>query len=572
MDGIYKTVEEAVCAHTGMDSKTLLLDTRKYRINELDRASEKILSAAQNGVTVYIVGDYDVDGMTASSILALMLKEIGAHVFVRIPKRFSEGYGIQASIVKNFKPGSLMITVDNGIKAFDAFEEAKNRGIYTILIDHHLPDTDENGNPIWPDADIVIDPNAVPDSADFTGYCGAGLAYRLAVEVLGKEHKLIPKLTSLAAIGTIADSVPLVMENRRIVREGMQTLLTKEGRTAGLYALLKLYECDKYIDEQIIGYKIAPALNAPARLFDSGAIVSFKLLTFDGSNREAFDMAERQKEHNDRRKRLTEYWVPIVEKNIEENRLSDDFSIVTAYEPDIPEGIVGIVVGRMAEKYQKPCILFANTENKSVLKGSGRSYGDTNLKELLDRVSSLLLKYGGHAAAAGISITKENLDPLREALNETCSQMGEVGSKDESANPPCDLSIHVSDMDSVFSDVVKYGPYGVGNPELRIHINNIKLLPKGNGYYHPFGNGGVRFNMDAAVTDAMSFSLYDRCEKLKFPERVNLTGMFSVNYFNGRQIRRIIFDDIEECAVPRNKSLISRRISERAEARYGKNT
>ena len=568
MDVKFKTVREAVCAHTGMTVEELLNDTKEYHINGVEQAAHALLKAAPKRTPIYIFGDYDVDGISASSILALALKEIGAHVFVRLPRRFSEGYGIQKKVVDIFKPNSILITVDNGIKAFEAFAAAKEKDIYTILTDHHLPDTDKNGNPVWPDADIVIDPNAVPGSADFNGYCGAGIAYKIAVEILGKDHKLVPKLKSLAAIATIADSVPLVYENRRIVKEGLKTLLTEGGTTAGLRSLLQHFDCQDYIDEVIIGYKIAPAINAPARLFDAGAMASFKLLTFDGDKHEAFDLASRQKSYNSARKSATDEWTPKIVSNVEKNGLENDAPIIV-YEPDIPEGIVGIVVGRLAERYQCPCILFAKTEKEGVIKGSGRSFGNVNLKDMLDHVSSLLLSYGGHAAAAGVSIEEKNLDSIRKLLKEYFQALPE-----EIKNPPvddtCDLSVKPDDMGQVFEEILSLAPYGEGNPALRLNMEGLRLEPVGNSCYRQIGEAGVRLYLPNQA-EAVSFALYNEYVDAGFPTYVDLTGTFSINYFNGVKKHQIIFDSVKEHNGTRKKTLMEQKLSERASSRYGKN-
>lgn len=568
MDTKFKTVSEAVCCHTGMTENRLLCDTADYHIKDIDLAAGILLKAAKSRIPIYIFGDYDVDGIGASSILALPLKEIGAHVFVRLPKRFSEGYGIQAKSVEAFKPGSVLITVDNGIKAFEAFKAAKAKGIYTILTDHHLPDTDNAGNPVLPDADLIIDPNAIPGTADFNGYCGAGIAYKIAIAILGKKHKLIPKLTSIAAIATIADSVPLVYENRRIVQEGLKTLLTKEGTTAGLRMLLEQFDCTEYIDEETVGYKIAPAINAPARLFDAGAMASFRLLTFDGDMLEARELAARQKSYNNARKKATDEWMPKIIARVETEGVEPDTPIVT-YEPDIPEGIVGIVVGRLAEKYERPCILFAKTDTPGVIKGSGRSFGGVNLKDMLDRAADLLMKYGGHAAAAGVSILETDLNAVRSAVKTYYAAL-----PDEVKKPPaetgCDLFVRPDDMASVFKEVEKFQPYGEGNPALRIRVEGIRLEPVGNACYRQIGESGVRLYLPGKA-EAVSFSLYPEYASLHYPSCVDLTGICSINYFNGIKKDQIFFDSIGKHERMHQKTLMECRLSARANARYGKN-
>ena len=218
-----RTVEEVVSANTGMTAESLLCDRKDYRLDGLDTAAAMLKEAVREGKIIYIAGDYDVDGILATAILALALKALKANMVLRLPRRFTEGYGLKREMVDRFKNGQFLITVDNGISALEAVRRAREKGMEVIVTDHHLPVVDEEtGEVLYPQANLIIDPNAAPSSADFVGYCGAGIAFKLAVELLGTGHSLIPRLLSFAAIATIADSVPLIGENRRIVKEGLR--------------------------------------------------------------------------------------------------------------------------------------------------------------------------------------------------------------------------------------------------------------------------------------------------------------------------------------------------------------
>ena len=219
-----RTVEEVVSANTGMTAESLLCDRKDYRLDGLDTAAAMLKEAVRKGKIIYIAGDYDVDGISATAILALALK---ANMVLRLPRRFTEGYGLKREMVDRFKDGQFLITVDNGISALEAVTRAREKGMEVIVTDHHLPVVDEEtGEVLYPQANLIIDPNEVPSIADFVGYCGAGIAFKLAVELLGTGHSLIPRLLSFAAIATVADSVPLIGENRRIVKEGLKVMVS----------------------------------------------------------------------------------------------------------------------------------------------------------------------------------------------------------------------------------------------------------------------------------------------------------------------------------------------------------
>ncbi len=337
-----RTVEEVVCANTGMTAKELLDDRNDYRIDGLSTAAAMLKKAVRKGQIIYIAGDYDVDGILATAILALALKALNAKMVLRLPKRFTEGYGLKRGMVDRFQDGQFLITVDNGISALDAVRRAREKGMEVIVTDHHLPVQDEQtGEARYPEANLIINPNAVPDSADFTGYCGAGIAFKLAAELLGTGHPMIPRLLSFAAIATVADSVPLTGENRRIVKEGLKTMVTRQGTTQGLYALLCALGLEAYVTAETVGFKLAPVINAPGRLKDNGSMEVLKLMLYDGPYSEAKCMAERLLEDNRERKELSDRWTEYVRQTVIERNLSGHVPIVV-YEPDIPEGVIGI--------------------------------------------------------------------------------------------------------------------------------------------------------------------------------------------------------------------------------------
>lgn len=562
----FNTVSQVVCANTGMSAAQLLRDTHMYTIKGLDTAALMIKEAIREHRTIVIPGDYDVDGIMASAILYITLRSLGAHCIVRLPRRFSEGYGLKETMVEEFEPGQLMITVDNGIAALEAIKLAKEKGMTVIVTDHHLPVMDDVTElPVYPEADLIIDPNAIPGTADFNGYCGAGLAYKLAVELLGSDHTLIPKLQSFAAIATIADSVPLVYENRRIVKEGLVSMTTKEGTTMGLYALLYLLYLDKNVTANHIGFKIAPALNAPGRLRDDGSMDAFRLMAFDGSFQEAKEMAEHLLEDNKLRRELSEEWTTKAITVIEQSGRQRDLPIVT-YLPGVPEGIIGIIAGRLAEHFQSPCFVLGDTADPDVIKGSSRSYGGVHLKQLLDQNQHFLLKYGGHAPAAGLSLKRENLAGFYQALADTLR--GYILQRQDEGEY-YDLQVSPAEVDALMKELDLYAPYGENNPSPVIMVNNVKLQQVDGQYYQTLSAGrGIK--LTAAELEAVSFDGAEAYKALNNPKQVTLIGTLSHNDFNGKSKIQLEYHKVIPVETLLRKSPLALALERRAHGRYAK--
>lgn len=334
-EGVPDTIAGLVEQNTGMSAETLMKDTKKYRIDGLRQARDMILAAIREKRHIYVFADYDVDGICSGAIMQVGTRALGYedHLTVRLPRRFSEGYGISEKALDEFtEENALLITVDNGIAAIGPIKKAKEKGMTVIVVDHHLASSDEDEILVYPDADLIIDPNAIEGSADFNGYCGAGLAYRIMCQLIDDKKTLI-RLLCLAAVATIADSVPLTHENRRIVRYGLHYMTDMGYATSGLFALLSLCGCNEYVSETDIGFKIAPCLNASGRLYDDGATQSFQLMSYEGDLRQAKMMAEKQLADNEKRKELSDEWTKKVNAQIQQEHLESE-NPLTIYAPE----------------------------------------------------------------------------------------------------------------------------------------------------------------------------------------------------------------------------------------------
>lgn len=533
------------------------LESRNYKIKKLIDVKEKIISYKNKKIR--LIGDYDVDGMTSVSEFNLLSKYIGLSDFDwTTPYRFSEGYGLSKKIIDRFLPKleagetGLVITVDNGIAAIEAIDYVKTLGWEVIVIDHHLPVVDGNGNKYLPNADIIIDPHAIEGSSNFDDYCGAGLVYKLAQTFIDDDDDpTMMKITSLACIGTIGDSVQLIRkiggyysyDNYLLVKRGLFTLTQNAGRTTGLYCLLRANGNDYQITIDNIGYTICPELNAPSRLNDDGSKYGVQILSLDDNIFSKGDeLAQEMIACNDLRKKMCSELYPILDKQIEENHLENDYPmIVTSEAGEIHLGIVGIVAGYLSEKYQTAAIV-CTPIGDGVLKGSARSPEGSDIKSILDGVSDLLLQYGGHTQAAGLSFDINNLEELRKKAKVIAGKKPEQFFKRY-----YDFEITPEEVSSNIEDIKKYAPYGKGHEIPVFKIKNYFCEMRKGMAYQILGKSQNVIKLFNHNVDAINFSgkgleLY---KSLNEPENINLFGVLSENEWMGTFYPQIRFDDIE---------------------------
>lgn len=523
--GLYKNLSSIVYSNI---SKEELEDTQIYKIKGMEKAAKMIKDAIRSNINIVLVGDYDCDGIMASTIMYYVIKEMGGDIRVRLPLRFSEGYGLSEKIIDEVPEGSLLITVDNGIAANDAIKKAKEKDCKVLLTDHHL--ISKNG---LPEADVIIDPTAVEGQCNFTGYCGAGIAYKLAKELIS-DKVLLKQLESLAGIATIADVMPLIRENRVIVKNTLNTLMDRKS----IPAMNILLECLnlEYITAEDIGFRIGPIINASGRMYDDGAFRIFTLLTSD--SKDTFALAKKAIEVNEERKKIQNQCIDRMKKVVNTNGMENDFPLVL-YGEDIPEGIIGIVAGRFAEDYKTPCLVFSDMEDIRYKKGSARSYGNINLKELLDLNSQNLYKYGGHKGAAGMTILSEQLDGLREGMKKE-TQKRYIHDK----NDYYDLELDEKYIPQMLKALLKFEPFGEHNPMPIFKIPNFTLnAEKGLVRILKSENGSTHLRLEGKYASCMLFNIDEEMEKFFHKKDIPLTyeiyGTLGYNYFNGKFFNQI---------------------------------
>lgn len=529
-DNHCNTVFDAVEKNTGMANSFLNpISIDSYIIYGLDLLANEILKYCKSNAVITIVGDYDADGVCAAAGLYLLLCNLCDYrnIRIRLPRRITEGYGLSPKIIDEISDG-IVITVDNGIAARQAIQKAKEKGLVVFVIDHHEPII-KNGALDLPPADLIVDPHIQKRSAMLNGgsypenyfwyYCGAGLVYKLARMILPPESEALKNISAFAAIATVADVVSLTGDNRNIYHEGIANIHTGHI-TPGLQCLIDLLNCDNKIAEQDIGFRIAPMLNAPGRLYDDGAMLSLQTVLAPDF-RTARTLAGQLRDVNEIRKMVKEEAVERAKKMITEIT-----NPIVICDPETPEGIVGLVAGFIVEEYNVSAIVFTKTEHG--LKGSARAADYDDIKGSLDVFHDLhpeiLSKYGGHTGAAGLSILEKDFDDFRNGMIQI---MPEARPKPDSI---CyDISVPSYKAFDLAYEIEKFRPFGEGNPPVIVKITDFKPVPDGNEFYKTYNKGTVRFA--GANCEAIAFSMADRLQDEGLPAQMDLVGTLGFRHF-----------------------------------------
>ena len=382
-----------------------------YHIKDMDKAVDRIRKAIDSYEKICVYGDYDCDGVTSTSILYSYLDSISANVTYYIPDRYSEGYGMNMQAVEKLKNDGveLIITVDNGITALKEIEYAYELGMDVVVTDHHKP------LDILPKADAVVDPHRSDETGPYRDYSGAGLAMMLVYALEDNNYWVIENYSDLAALGTVADVVPLTGENRRIVKNGLITLENTER--IGLNKLIEKAGVSE-LNSGAIAFRLGPRINASGRLGKPDDVVEL-FLTEDE------DIAEEKAELlctlNSNRQSIETGIVRDIGNMVKDDPSITENRIIVFSSPNWHPGVVGIVSSKVTEKYGKPSIMIS--EDGDVCKGSGRSVEGFSLVDAVFACSDLLIKCGGHPMAVGFSIKKENIEPFIKRINEYADKL-----------------------------------------------------------------------------------------------------------------------------------------------------
>jgi len=391
----------------------------KQVMKDAEKAMMLLECTLKQNKKIAIYGDYDVDGVTSTAIWYKVLKYCGGDVIYYIPHRQKEGYGLNLEAIEELHNNGieLLLTCDNGISAIEEVKKAKQFDMTVVVIDHHEPAFDENGNDILPEADAIVDPKQKSCPYPFKMLCAGGICYKLALLFLKRQNiqndVLEQECLHMATLATVCDIVDLMEENRIIVKKGLNTMA--QTTNAGLKALLAQTNlCGKQLTEYHIGFIIGPCVNAAGRLETAKTAVA---LFCETDEKKAQEYATYLAEQNNSRKDMTKKATEQIIKEIEQkNNLNE--KVFVLYQQNMHESIAGIVAGRIKEKFYRPTIIITKSENMA--KGSGRSIEGYNMFEELYACKELFSKFGGHTMAAGLSLPYENIDILREKLNNAC--------------------------------------------------------------------------------------------------------------------------------------------------------
>lgn len=511
-----------------------------FQLTGMQAAIDRICFALERREPIAIYGDYDVDGVTATALLVQTLEAFGADVRGYIPNRFDEGYGLNMEALDSLQRDGvrLVITVDCGIRSPDEALHAQRIGLDLIISDHHHPDGEN-----LPPALAVINPKQHADIYPDKDLAGVGIAYKIA-EALFKVRQPVNgfqviDLLDLVALGTVADLAPLIGENRTLVRKGLRKI--RETKRQGLFSLagvadLKIDRCTA----SHIGFMLGPRLNASGRL--ESALASFELLTTTDFMR-AGQLAMQLDQQNRQRQSITR----LIQEQAEAIAIGEDpdgFLLFAAHEEFNP-GVVGLAASRLTETYYRPAIVAAKGSEET--RGSCRSIPEFHITNALDQCKDLLVRHGGHAAAAGFTVKNENLPELVSRLKEIAKE--ELAPKDLRQTLIADMEVPLAELNfEVLKHLAFLEPTGYGNPEAVFVSRDVRVRAA-----RTVGSEGRHLKLTledgrGVAIDAIGFRLGHLKDEL--PTNIDVLYRFEANEYNGRTSLQLNLKDIKPTGVP----------------------
>ncbi len=519
-------------------------DTDPFQMKGMRAAMDRIQIALSNREPIAIYGDYDVDGVTATALLVEILRALGGNVREYIPNRFDEGYGLNNEALTTLanEGVKLVITVDCGIRSPEEARHARDLGLDLVISDHHEPSGD------LPDALAVLNPKQDGDSYPEKYLAGVGIAYKIA-EALFILHPfdfaqdkpssfILESLLDLVALGTVADLAPLTGENRALVRRGLEQM--RQTKRQGLFSLANVAGLDiTKANAGNIGFGLGPRLNASGRL--ESALASFQLLTTTDVF-EAGRLAQQLDVQNRQRQQLTRE----IQSQAEALALDGqtDSLLLFAVHPDFNHGVVGLAASRLTDTYYRPAIVGHYGEETT--RCSCRSIPELHITRALDECADLLVRHGGHAAAAGFTVRNENLDELVARLRSIATR--ELGGRDLRPGLNADAEVALSSLNfELLKQLEQLQPTGYGNPDPVFVTRKVKVQSA-----RAVGADGKHLKLtltDGRFTlDAIGFRLGDLLPKL--PPLADVLYTFEANEYNGRTSLQLNLKDIKAAGVP----------------------
>ena len=515
-------------------------NTDPFQLTGMLATVDRICFALQHDEPIAIYGDYDVDGVTATALLVQALEALGANVRRYIPNRFEEGYGLNKDALDFLKADGvkLVITVDCGIRSPDEALHAQTIGLDLIISDHHHPDGEN-----IPPAFAVINPKKHGDPYPDKDLAGVGIAYKIAEALVSVQPPAngfrLNDLLDLVALGTVADLAPLIGENRILVRRGLREMRTT--RRQGLHSLANVAKLQLVnVKAGNIGFMLGPRLNASGRL--ESALASFDLLTTRDFML-AGQLAQQLEVQNTRRQAITRQ----MQERAQEIARSDDpeaFLLFAAHE-DFNPGVVGLAASRLTEVYYRPSIVAAKNDEET--RGSCRSIPEFHITDALDQCKDLLVRHGGHAAAAGFTVKNKNLPELVARLKQIAKD--QLCTKDLRQTLSADMEVPLSQLNYEVLEHLRFlEPTGYGNPEAVFVSRNVKVKAA-----RTVGAEGKHLKLTlederGTTVDSIGFRLGHLQPSL--PQYVDLLYCFEANEYNGRKSLQLNLKDIKPAGSP----------------------
>lgn len=469
-----------------------------FLLKDMDKAVSRIEEAIEKKQRVCIYGDYDVDGVTSTVLLYLYLRSRGLECEYFIPERISEGYGLSLPVIEKMKGRvDLIITVDTGVTAVAEAEYAKSIGIDMVITDHH------SCRETLPSATAVVNPHREDSAYPFRNLAGVGVVFKLLCALEGNTEKILELYSDIIAVGTVADVMPIIDENRRITGEGLKRLASTDNY--GLVALMRRAGIVKYgkiakkITSATVGYVLAPRINAAGRIACASRAVEL-LLTRDEAEADviAEELCEINKLRQATEQKIYEQAVELINSSG-----SDDRFLVLAYD-GWHQGVIGVVASKIAERYSRPCILFSL--DGDIAKGSGRSIKGFSLMDALSACGDLLTEYGGHELAAGLSIERSKIDEFRKQLNEYAAPL--LIKSDDAFPIEIECEASFADLDEKgIDEMLRLEPFGLSNPQPVLVMKNVELrdiVPLSQGKHIRFRAVGTENGKTQSI-NAVSF-------------------------------------------------------------------
>ena len=516
-----------------------------YLFKDMANAVSAVIERVKKQELIIVYGDYDADGVTASALLKETLETLRANVEVYIPDRVSEGYGLNKEALATIAQlgAKMVITVDNGIRNKAEVDYAKSLGLEIVITDHHRP---PDAKKDFPEC-LIIDPHVRGEKYPFKDLSGAGVAFKLAVALIGRstltaEQKKVlqDRLLDVAAIGTVADCVPLLGENRALVKRGLEIL--NETKRVGLIELMKTVQLKTNcrLDAWNIAFQIAPRLNAAGRL--EHANTAFELLATKNRS-EAVEIARRLNARNAERQGITDEIVAAVEKGIDPSAEI----IISVYDKDKGtdiwnEGVIGLVAGRICEKFYRPAVVI--TKSGDEYKGSGRSIEDFDLIAAVSECQEYLARFGGHPGACGFSLAENNLAAFKKQLNRIADR--ELGKADLKPKIMIDAEMRPEEInEKMILEVGLFAPFGAGNERPKFLSRSIKITDIMN-----MGADGqhIKLKLNNVYTSALfaiGFGQSEKWQDLRAGDIIDIVYFVEMNEFNGRREVQLKIIDIK---------------------------